>query len=343
MKQQKLCVLLSILMLLTFILSACSGTGTTEVTAEQSIPSTDQESDHPETEPEITEDLVKGTYKHVVIIGVDGAGAYFKNANTPNIDRIFENGAVTYKMLTSNPTISAQCWGSLLHGVTPEYHGLNNTIAASTPYPLDSKFPSFFKVIRENNSDAVLASFCNWFPINAGMVENQIGVQKAPPCADDATLAQEVCNYLSQKTPTALFVQFSEPDIVGESKGFGTKAHLDQITLSDTYIGQIYQALESKGILDDTLFIVTADHGGNGKTHGGWTDTEKYVMFAACGKMIEKSIPESIEIRDIAAIVLFALGYDCPDTWTARVPSNLFVGVTAKTRPVYTDSDSKTK
>ena len=88
------------------------------------------------------------------------------------------------------------------------------------------------------------------------------------------------------------------------------------------------------------MFIVTSDHGGNGKSHGGLTDTEKYVMFAAAGKTVQKGTIGEMEIRDIAAIVLYALGYEAPETWTARVPSGLFNGVVAGERPVYVDKDS---
>ena len=54
--------------------------------------------------------------EHVVLIGVDGGGAFFREADTPNLDNIFKNGAVSYNVLTSKPSISAQCWGSMLHG-----------------------------------------------------------------------------------------------------------------------------------------------------------------------------------------------------------------------------------
>ncbi|MBQ3860058.1 MAG: alkaline phosphatase family protein, partial [Clostridia bacterium] len=67
-------------------------------------------------------------YKHVFVIGVDGAGSFFRETETPRLDEIFGNGAVSYDVLTSNPTISAQCWGSMLLGVTPEVHGLTNSI-----------------------------------------------------------------------------------------------------------------------------------------------------------------------------------------------------------------------
>ena len=130
--------------------TADNTTPSTPQTPENTTPDAPQSPEHPSDDK---------TYKHVVVIGVDGAGAFFKEADTPNIDRIFANGAVTYKCLASNPTISAQCWGSLLHGVTPVYHGITNSIAENTAYPADSKFPSFFRVIRENDEKAVLASF----------------------------------------------------------------------------------------------------------------------------------------------------------------------------------------
>ena len=267
-------------------------------------------------------------YKYVVVIGVDGAGAYFANANTPNLDKIFANGALTYNCLTSNPTISAQCWGSLLHGVTPNLHGLTNDIAAAGAYPNDSSYPSFFRVIRENNENAVLASFAGWNPINVGIVEDGIGVYKKGGMSDSA-LTAEILAYLAQNNPNAMFIQFDEADAAGHSSGYGTATQLAKIAEIDAYIGQIYDSYMQKGILNETLFIVTSDHGGNGTNHGGLTDAEKYVMFAATGKTVVSGTIGDMEIRDTAAIVLHALGYEQPEKWSARVPSNLFNGVEA--------------
>ena len=283
--------------------------------------------------------VLSDKYKYVVVIGVDGAGAFFKNANTPNIDEIFANGAVTYNCLTADPTISAQCWGSLLHGVTPSVHGLTNAIVSSTAYPNNSKYPSFFRVIKENNENAVLASFCNWNPINVGIVENNIGVHKVGGISD-ANLTNEIIAYLNGNNPTALFVQFDEADGAGHSYGYGTESQLAKISEIDGYIGRIYEAYKQNGILDETLFIVTSDHGGSGKSHGGLTDAEKYVMFAATGKNVQNGTIGEIEIRDTAAIVLHALGYENPETWTARVPSGLFEGIEAGERPEYVDKES---
>lgn len=227
----------------------------------------------------------------------------------------------------------------MLHGVTSDVHGLTNNIVAATPYPKDSRFPSVFRVIRENNADAILASFSHWNPINLGIIEDGLGVYKST--ADtDKLLTQKICEYLSRKAPTLLFVQFDDVDGAGHSAGYGTQTHLNKITEIDGYIADIYNAYDNLGILDETLFIVTADHGGSGTSHGGLTDGEKYVMFAATGKTVVNGEIEDMEIRDTASIILYALGYEQPDTWTGRVPSGLFEGVNAQDRPVWVDTES---
>lgn len=279
-------------------------------------------------------------YKYVVVVGVDGAGAFFKEAVTPHLDEIFANGAVTYEAITSTPSISAQSWGSLLHGVTPEFHGLDNTLASSTPYPTDSPFPSVFRAIREQMPDAQLASFCNWNAINVGIIEDGIDVYKGTSSAD-VRVIRDAVDYVEElveagkDAPALLFLQLDEADAAGHSSGYGTTAHLNKIKQQDTWINRLYEAYGEMGLLEDTLFIVTTDHGGIGTSHGGSTDSEMKIMFAATGKTVEKGTIGEMGIRDTASIVLYALGLEQPDTWTSRVPSGLFEGVVAGERPVY--------
>ena len=56
----------------------------------------------------------------------------------------------------------------------------------------------------------------------------------------------------------------------------------------DGYIGQIIQAVKDAGIYDETIFIVTADHGGVNKGHGGKTMLEMETPFIICGKNVKK-------------------------------------------------------
>ena len=331
-------ILSALIVFILLMMTACGSmqntpSGQTEtdpvLTADPSGDSVTSETD-PAEDPPVT--------KHVVIVGVDGGGAFFKDADTPNLDRIMENGSVTYRCLTSKPTISAQCWGSMLHGVTPNFHKLTNGVVEETPFPEDSQFPSVFRVIRENMPEAELASFCNWNPINVGIIEEGLDVKK--DTGRDAELTEKICEYLGQNEPTLLFIQFDEVDGAGHSNGYGSDKHLAQIATTDGYINKIYNALGDRGILDETLFIVTADHGGTpestGGSHGGWTEAERYIMFAAVGPGIEPGETGEMEVRDIASIVLYALGLidSQPKTWTSRVPSGVFSGVEASERPL---------
>ena len=333
---------------LSLVFSGCSSETQPEGTTPETTPAAETpaaaETDPAETEP--AEEVVeKYTYDRVVLLGVDGAGAFFEKADTPNIDRIFENGAKTYDVLTSDPTISAECWGAMLHGVTPNLHRLTNSIVEYQPYDPESPFPSVFRVIREQNPDVNLAAFCAWNPINVGIIEDGFDVHKETSggADKDAALTQQICNYVAENDPQFLFAQFDLVDVAGHTYGYGTKQHLDRITVTDTLIAQIYEAYEKRGFLDSTLFIVTADHGGKGTSHGGLSDEEKYVMFAAVGgNVVEGSTIQEMEIRDCASIVLHALGYEQPENWTSRVPAGLFEDVeTAAERPVYVIEYSK--
>ncbi len=270
-------------------------------------------------------------YSHVIVIGVDGAGSWFKDADTPNFDKIFENGAITYKALSSKPTISAECWGSMLIGVGPEIHKLTNKRVSALPYPVWSKHPTVFRRIRKAYPKAELGSYCDWNPINKGIVEKGLGVNKQT--ARDKELTPLVCDYISQKKPEFLFVHFDSVDGAGHSNGYGTENHIKAINAVDKLIGDVYSAVDGAGILDDTLFMVIADHGGTnneeGKgSHGGWTDEEKYVTFAAVGKDINSGEIKEMNIRDLAAVILYAMGIEAPDFdekgWTSQIPKGLF-------------------
>ena len=267
-------------------------------------------------------------YKKVVLLGVDGAGSFFRVADTPNMDKIFANGSVTYDAVTSFPSISAECWGSMLHGITPEEHKLTNTIVSSEKYDTKSEYPSVFRLIRKAYPDAVLASFCNWSPINYGIIEHDLGVYM--DSSRDDELTDKIVSYINENDFDFIFVQFDSVDGAGHSNGYGTKNHLAQITTIDSYIGRIYDTLKNRNMLDDTLFMVTADHGGTpGGSHGGDSEAEMRIFIGASGKNITsgKMVSENgVSVRDIAAIVLYAFGIECPDNWNAGIPNNLFEG-----------------
>ena len=282
-----------------------------------------------EAKPEVVLPPSKGAYKHVVILGVDGAGAFFRETDTPKMDAIFADGAYTYNWKAVYPSISAQNWGAMLHGVLPEFHRLTNEIVASRPYDPASLYPSIFRVVREAMPEATLASFCNWSAVNIGIVEDGLGVEKwnGP---NDPAVAAEVVSYLGGHAPTLLFVHFDSCDAAGQRSGYGFTQHLAAVSAVDGLIGDIYQALKQRELLDETLFLVVTDHGGTPQgSHGGNTPAEMDIYFGAVGKTVDRETPiYDGDNRDVAAIAACALGLECPATWTSRVPTGVFWDVT---------------
>lgn len=274
---------------------------------------------------------MKAWAKRVVLFGVDGAGTFFEQTPTPNIDRIFKKGAVSRRTLTEMPTISAECWGSMLHGVDCRRHGLTNWATGKKPYPVDSPYPSVFRVVREHRPKAELASFCDWNNVNFGIIEDGLGVYKYH--AKDCDLVEPAIEYINHHDFTLMYFHFDSVDHEGHAHGYGTPEHLAMISKNDEYIGKIVSAIEKRGWLDDTMMIVEADHGGtppdaNGRgSHGGDSDAEKYVCFYAAGGGAQHVELHDMLVRDTAPAILHALGLEIPDTWNSRVPGGLFADV----------------
>lgn len=264
-------------------------------------------------------------YKHVAVIGMDGMGNFCNKADTPNLDRIFKNGAVTFYGLSMNPTISAENWGAMLIGASPVVHGLTNSIVGNREYT-NKALPTIFTQIRKAHPDAVLTSFSNWNPINKGIIEHDINV-RLETADNDSILCDKIITAIADK-PEFLFVQFDETDGAGHRFGYGTDEHLNQISINDALVGRIYDEYNNQGILDETLFIVIADHGGRIRSHGGYSDTEKYIFAGVCGRGIEKSEIDYMQTRDIASIVLYALGIELPEYdengFSSQIPLGIF-------------------
>lgn len=268
-----------------------------------------------------------GSYKRVFMLGIDGMGAFNQIADTPNMDKLFANGASTYTALASRPTISAQCWTSMLTGAIPEVHKLTN----GDMHPIPG-LPTVFKLIKDVYPDAETAAFTDWSPIAKEIITPDGGLT-AYDVGHDDELCERLLTYLDEHEPKMLFIQFDSVDGAGHRAGYGSQVHLDRITHVDGMLGKLIAKYEEKGIFEDTLFIVTADHGGTpggngcGGGHGGWTEGEKLVYLGVAGKNVKHGQIGEVCVRDFPAIVLHALGVKAPEFNVKGYASQMPVGI----------------
>lgn len=280
-------------------------------------------------------DSVKGAVvltnkiERVFVLGLDGAGNFIKDTNTPNIHQLLKKGVLTYSGQASYPTISAECWGSILHGVVPEKHGLNNDLIAAEIYPEYSPYPSFFKVIKGAWPDCKLAAFSEWEPINYGIIEQSTLHQAVSK--PDEELVHAAAAYIRENPDLkAMFVQIDTPDAAGHQYGYGTKAYLDSITKTDGFVGVIIEAIKDAGLLDSSLIIITSDHGGGGDhhySHGSDHPQDMTIFWGCHGPEInpKSQLEEGFKNMNTAAIVLHALGLAIPEQYDAKIPDGLFL------------------
>ena len=263
-------------------------------------------------------------YKYAVIIGIDGMGNANRQADTPNMDRLFGGGAQSFDSLSLYPTISAQNWGAMLIGAMPETHGLTNSIVSVKRYE-NKELPTIFATVREAFPGDSLCSCSNWDPINYGIIEEGLGVEKLT--GDD----DEVCRHIERcaaKKPRLMFIQFDGCDDAGHTHGYFTPQHIARAEYTDALVGRIYDAYKNAGIADDTLFIAIADHGGNGRGHGGYSEGERYVYFALAGKTVIPGAEFSGRTCDINAIIRYAFSLPVPSYslsgYCSQIPQGVF-------------------
>ena len=278
-------------------------------------------------------------YDRVVLIGVDGAGGFFENVETPNFDRIFADGKLIYDMHAIPPTSSAESWGSMFYGVEPTVHGINTYYAPYRRYTND-RLPSIFKLVKQQYPTADVASIVGWEPINYGIIDLEEGIDKYPGDRNQSLGSEEIVSvteaYFENHSDIKLaFIHFDEVDEAGHEYGWGSPEYDDAIRAVDGAIGAIFDHLTENGFLNNALFIVTTDHGGTDqKIHGGVSREEIRSMFAVKGPGIDSGGGiNDMETRDVASIVLYSLGIEQPIEYTGRVPSGIWKGYGGGKRP----------
>lgn len=223
------------------------------------------------------------------------------------------------------PTYSSPNWASMIMGAGPEQHGVtsNKWELATAPFPPIAKgsggmFPTMFGVLREQQPKAVIGVFHDWEGF-ARLLEKKAPDVLAHTEGAELTVARAVA-FIKERKPTLTFLHLDHVDHAGHESGHGTKAYYDAATKADQLIGKVVEALEQAGMLKSTVIIVTSDHGGVGKGHGGESLAELEIpwIIAGPGVRTDVELKSPVNTYDTAATVLYVLGAKQPAVWVAK-------------------------
>ena len=263
---------------------------------------------------------------HVIIIGVDGLSPDGVNkADTPVLDDMMAKGSWSLHARGVLPTTSGANWASIITGAGPEQHGVtsNDWQVGEFNFPTSVTgsggfFPSIFQVLTDQNPGLEIGSIYNWDGF--GRLYGHRFVDYDAHGADEDKTTDLAVNYIKARRPDFLFIHLDHVDHAGHADGHGTPHYYEAVTKADALIGRIRQATVEAGIAEDTVILVTSDHGGVGKGHGGESLAELEIPWIAYGEGVKPGVELDLPINtfDTGATVAWLLGADVPYAWLGR-------------------------
>lgn len=265
--------------------------------------------------------------KHMVIIGVDGLSPKgIEAASTPHIDQLIKAGSHSFAAQAVIPSVSSPNWASMLMGVTPVQHEIasndwERTDIREKTYCSGKKgetYPTIFRVVREKYPNGDIACFYDWDGFGR-LVEPGIPTLIADGRGEEKT-AQEACFYLLNHKPLFTFIHLDHVDHAGHDHGWYTPTYTQAVEKLDRLVGEVVAALKKAGMYEQTIILISADHGGINKKHGGDTPEERTIPWIISGPGIKKGVKLSSAIStiDTPATVAYLLGCPLPACWLGK-------------------------
>ena len=244
--------------------------------------------------------------KHVLIISEDGLRA--DAVSTLHLkwhDLLRKRGSFSAHALTIRDASTLPAHASMLSGVDSKVHGLTwNNWRPSKGY---IKAPTIFDHARE--AGLTTAFFTGKSKLRHIVPPGTVGVY-ARPGYYCRKVAEEAAEHLVGDRPALAFVHFSDPDEYGHSHGWTSPEYKRAARNSDRCLATVLAAIDGSKHRDDTLVIVTADHGGESRHHNGHDKQSRAIPWIARGPGVTAgaSIDKPIDTVDTAATALAALG-----------------------------------
>lgn len=279
--------------------------------------------------------ISNNSIKHVVVIGFDGLSPDgLRQAHTPTFDQLIAEGASSMHARAVLPTSSSSNWASMIMGAGPEQHGITSNDWERDDFVLPTVvqddaflFPTIFKLIDDQLENPEIGAIYHWDGFGRLFEKAAVDFEKNPE--DEIQTAQLAASYIKEKQPTFSFVHFDHIDHAGHTYGHGTPEYYQSVEKADSFLSLIMDSIVSSEMVANTLVIISSDHGGVGKGHGGESLAEIEIPFIAWGSNVKKGYVVQVPVYqyDNAATVAYALGVQTPMAWIGKPITSIFEGV----------------
>jgi hypothetical protein len=247
----------------------------------------------------------------VLILTIDGLRPdAILAAPMPNLLKLMEASAHTLNAQTVFPSSTLPAHASMLTGTCPSKHGVDwNDYLPTEGYALGT---DLFDLAHAAGLQTVM----------------HVGKEKLRQLTEPSSL--DIFTYVNDRDLVVtqrllddfpqdfgvLFVHFPLVDGMGHVHGWMSWQQLSVAFRADEALGLILAELDARGLRDETLVIVTSDHGGHDTTHGYSLASDMTIPWVASGPGVQpKVLTTQVHTMDTAATAAFALNLPIPPEW----------------------------
>lgn len=240
---------------------------------------------------------------HVIVISIDGARPdAILQAQTPTMHTLAETGAVDWEAQTVMPPATIPAHTSLLTGIDVDEHKVRHN-----NYTTERIEPVTFidRAQDAGYQTAIVAGKEKFLTFHTHEDTYYEFVRTGDPGVTDKTIELLEAGY------EVLLVHMPNTDYFGHLTGWMSDVYIYELRNTDTNIRRILDALDTLGIRDSTLLIITADHGGHDTSHGSSIPEDMTIPMIVHAPGIEpETILSDTSITQVASTVLLALGLE---------------------------------
>jgi arylsulfatase A-like enzyme len=228
--------------------------------------------------------------KRAIIISVDGLRPdVLLRADAPHIRQMMRDGSFTFWARSTAVSITLPTHVSMLTGVEPQVHGIHWNGGLPLAEPVYPRVSTIFELAKKAGYTTGAVTGKSKFDVLAkpGTIDHAYWPDEAK--SDDADVAANAQQMLRSHRPDVFLVHFPGVDNVGHKIGWGTPEQLAAVAEADAAVGALRATLNELKLADETLIILTADHGGAGRTHGADDFRSRHIPWITVGPGVRKN------------------------------------------------------
>ena len=263
-----------------------------------------------------------------LIISIDGLRPdLLLRGRSPAMTALMHRGSYTLLARTITEGYTVPSHVSMLTGVVPARHGVTWDHHVEDSYPNVSTIFELAK--KAGRSTALVVGKTKLIVLTKPGTLDWSHVANETE-EDDHAVARQAASIVTSHRPDLMFVHFGGVDIAGHASGWGSPEQLAALEKADSAVALVLKALEDNGVADETLVILTADHGGSALLHPPEDPLSQRIPWMAAGPTVKKDFNLaqvaglSVDTMSTFATVCAALAIRIPDTRDGKPVMEIF-------------------